>query len=49
MVEREVLNAQLHEWLRQLTPDDVQRMAVIDDIVGEFEAARAAGYRTPHK
>lgn len=49
IVEREALNAQLHAWLRQLTPAEVQRMELIDEVVREFEAARAAGYRTPHK
>lgn len=36
-------------WIKTLSPDDIKTMAVADELVAFFEAARARGYRTPHK
>jgi hypothetical protein len=47
--ERARVNAQYREWIKAVTPDDVQRMLLVDDLVAAFEGARARGYRTAHK
>lgn len=36
-------------WLATLTPDDIERMVLVQDVAAIFEEARARGYRTPHK
>ena len=45
--ERARVNTQYCEWIKAVTPEDVQRMLLIDDLVAAFEGARALGYRTP--
>ena len=48
-LERERVDQLYREWLKQVTPDDVKLMLVVDEAAAIFEEARARGYRTPHK
>jgi len=47
--ERARVNAQCCEWIKAVTPEDVQRLLLVADLVAAFEGARSRGYRTPHK
>ncbi len=47
--ERLRVNKLYREWLKTLTPDDIQRMELISDVVAIFEEGRSMGYRMPHK
>jgi hypothetical protein len=49
MKERARVDADYREWIKTVGPQDVEIMILIDELAAEFEAARAMGYRTPHK
>lgn len=49
MQERSRVDALYRAWIKTVTPEDVKLMLVIDSAASIFEAARARGYRTPHK
>jgi hypothetical protein len=47
--ERARVDDMYRAWIKTLSPDDVQTMVLVDEVAALFEAARARGYRTPHK
>jgi hypothetical protein len=49
MRERARVDAMYRSWIKTVSPDDVKTMVAADELVAFFEAARARGYRTPHK
>jgi hypothetical protein len=49
MRERARVDAQYREWIRTVQPKDVELMILVDEFAAELDAARAMGYRTPHK
>jgi hypothetical protein len=49
MQERARVDALYRAWIKTISPEDVKHMVVIDAAAAAFEAARARGYRTPHK
>lgn len=49
MRERGRVDAMYRDWIKSVSPVDVKAMVVADELVAFFEAARAKGYRTPHK
>lgn len=49
MQERARVDALYRTWIKTVSPEDVKLMVAIDAAAVEYEAARARGYRTPHK
>lgn len=49
MRERARIDDLYRAWIKTVSLDDVKNMVVADELVAFFEAARARGYRTPHK
>jgi hypothetical protein len=49
MRERTRVDNLYRDWIKTVSPKDVKTMIVTDELVAFFEAARARGYRTPHK
>ena len=49
MRERARVDAMYRAWIKTVSQDDVKTMVAADELVAFFEAARARGYRTPHK
>lgn len=49
MRERTRVDNLYRDWIKTVSPEDVKTMIVTDELVAFFEAARARGYRTPHK
>jgi len=47
--ERARVDALYRAWIKTVSQEDVKRMVAIDAAAAAFEAARAGGYRTPHK
>lgn len=48
--ERDLVDDAYREWLKKVTPEDVALMLAASEFAASFfEAARARGYRTPHK
>jgi hypothetical protein len=43
------VDALYRAWMKTVSQEDVKRMVAIDAAAAAFEAARARGYRTPHK
>lgn len=43
------VDAVYREWLKGVSPEDVRRMLALNEVAAIFDAARAIGYRTPHK
>lgn len=49
MQERARVDDLFRAWMKTVSPEDVKLMVAIDAAAAAFEAARARGYRTPHK
>jgi hypothetical protein len=49
MRDRARVDAMYRAWIKTVSQDDVKTMVAADELVAFFEAARARGYRTPHK
>lgn len=49
LAERAKVDAMYRQWLKTVTPEDVQRMLLIEGMPAGLESARAMGFRTPHK
>ena len=47
--ERARVDDLYRDWIKTVSPEDVRRMVAIDEAAAVFDAARARGYRTPHK